>query len=221
MSISKALFGALAMIWLGAATVSQADAAVLYSSFGPNDSYSNSNLLVFAGPISFQGFGGGFTAAENETARQINFAILEGAGDTTGQVTLEKVSNGSLVQLATHAFTATTGSEIYTWNLGVTLDKGDKYILVFGDDGGGSSEGFILGLSPDGLQGLVDSYSGATGLGIFSQDFGCCATEPAFDVLGTIAPVPEPATWAMLLVGFGGLGFMMRGLRRKPANALT
>jgi hypothetical protein len=32
--------------------------------------------------------------------------------------------------------------------------------------------------------------------------------------------VPEPATWAMLLVGFGTLGFMMRGMRRRQIGAL-
>jgi hypothetical protein len=31
--------------------------------------------------------------------------------------------------------------------------------------------------------------------------------------------VPEPATWALVLVGFGGIGFMMRKSRRKGAVA--
>ena len=31
--------------------------------------------------------------------------------------------------------------------------------------------------------------------------------------------VPEPATWAMMLVGFGGICAMIRGKRRKPATA--
>jgi PEP-CTERM motif len=31
--------------------------------------------------------------------------------------------------------------------------------------------------------------------------------------------VPEPATWAMFLVGFGGIGLMMRNARRKGAVA--
>ena len=35
----------------------------------------------------------------------------------------------------------------------------------------------------------------------------------------TAAPVPEPATWAMMLVGFGGLGVAMRSRRRASATA--
>ena len=32
-------------------------------------------------------------------------------------------------------------------------------------------------------------------------------------VLSAIAPVPEPATWAMLIAGFGGVGALMRRRR--------
>ena len=37
-------------------------------------------------------------------------------------------------------------------------------------------------------------------------------------VTGDRAPVPEPATWAMMLLGFGGIGLAMRR-RRRPALA--
>jgi len=30
-------------------------------------------------------------------------------------------------------------------------------------------------------------------------------------------PVPEPGTWALLLVGFGALGFAMRRRKTKPS----
>jgi len=33
-----------------------------------------------------------------------------------------------------------------------------------------------------------------------------------------VAPVPEPATWAMMLIGFAGVGMAMRR-RRRPALA--
>ena len=46
-------------------------------------------------------------------------------------------------------------------------------------------------------------------------------TVTAFARLGAGAPaVPEPATWAMMLLGFGGIGFQLRRAR-KTATALT
>lgn len=43
------------------------------------------------------------------------------------------------------------------------------------------------------------------------------------DIVFTGNAVPEPATWAMMLIGFGGIGVAMRSARRKqavrPANA--
>ncbi|THD53370.1 MAG: PEP-CTERM sorting domain-containing protein [Phenylobacterium sp.] len=33
--------------------------------------------------------------------------------------------------------------------------------------------------------------------------------------------VPEPASWALMLVGFGGLGAALRGSRRRAAAAAT
>ena len=38
-------------------------------------------------------------------------------------------------------------------------------------------------------------------------------------VLDPAAGVPEPATWAMMLLGFAGLGFALRRSRRKVAIA--
>ena len=42
----------------------------------------------------------------------------------------------------------------------------------------------------------------------------------AYAQIGSGAPaVPEPATWAMMLIGFGGIGFAMRARRRQPTLA--
>lgn len=36
----------------------------------------------------------------------------------------------------------------------------------------------------------------------------------------TMTPVPEPATWAMMLLGFGGIGMAMRRGRRRPRTLM-
>ena len=45
----------------------------------------------------------------------------------------------------------------------------------------------------------------------------------SYDPVGTPAPqgaVPEPATWAMMLLGFGGIGMALRRSRRVQARQL-
>lgn len=47
---------------------------------------------------------------------------------------------------------------------------------------------------------------------------GCCYG-PALDNVSLVAAVPEPSTWAMMLVGLGALGYGLR--RRRTQLALT
>jgi hypothetical protein len=60
-------------------------------------------------------------------------------------------------------------------------------------------------------------WSGASGTFAFQLVYGECCGAPA--VLAVDLPltsgVPEPGTWAMMLLGFAGLGFAFRQSRRK------
>lgn len=53
--------------------------------------------------------------------------------------------------------------------------------------------------------------------GTFTTQDGSVAQRPNFQ---PIAAVPEPATWAMMLVGFGAIGASMRRRRRVSAKAM-
>ena len=42
---------------------------------------------------------------------------------------------------------------------------------------------------------------------------------PGGEIRGFLSAVPEPSTWAMMLIGFAGLGFAFRGSRRNVSFA--
>ncbi len=60
--------------------------------------------------------------------------------------------------------------------------------------------------------------NGTNSLAIFYADRAHVDANLAFNVDGAItSAVPEPATWAMFIIGFGSIGLMMRLSRRKSA----
>jgi PEP-CTERM motif len=75
----------------------------------------------------------------------------------------------------------------------------------------------------------VDNYPLGTGpvltlniAGIHSVSFSGTSGTVGFDnfqfgALTAVAPVPEPSTWAMMLLGFTGIGFMAYRRKSKPA----
>jgi hypothetical protein len=49
---------------------------------------------------------------------------------------------------------------------------------------------------------------------------GCpldCGANPLFEGIASVAAVPEPSTWAMMILGFAGVGFMTYRRKSKPA----
>jgi hypothetical protein len=74
------------------------------------------------------------------------------------------------------------------------------------------------------------SYSGVTGAGglqsisLTNRNLEPSGNDFALDDMslsGTAAGVPEPASWALMLLGFGGLGAMLRANRRRAGLAAT
>ena len=55
-----------------------------------------------------------------------------------------------------------------------------------------------------------------------TTDLANCAQFTGFATNGTgRVPIPEPATWAMMLIGFGGLGAVLRSKRRRQRLAIA
>jgi uncharacterized protein (TIGR03118 family) len=73
-------------------------------------------------------------------------------------------------------------------------------------------------ISIDGLWGLGFG-NGASGGPTNTLFFTAGLNDENDGLFGALTSVPEPATWAMFLVGFGAIGFAMRGSHRKGAAA--
>jgi hypothetical protein len=59
------------------------------------------------------------------------------------------------------------------------------------------------------------------GAAVAKVAFGSTQNSFEFDRVGTLAGVPEPTSWALMLTGFGGLGAMLRRARRQPLAVLA
>ena len=65
-------------------------------------------------------------------------------------------------------------------------------------------------------------FQGVAGTRINSVQFSNVPSADAFESANfSIAAVPEPATWALMLVGFGGVGFAMRRRKSKVATRVS
>jgi hypothetical protein len=88
----------------------------------------------------------------------------------------------------------------------VLLGPGDE---IFGTailEGPGGSATFDFSFRGDLILGDVDDDR-VTNLGFFSGPIHLTFDDPGIFVLG--GAVPEPSTWAMMLLGFSGLGFVV------------
>jgi hypothetical protein len=74
---------------------------------------------------------------------------------------------------------------------------------------------------PDGITQLSNSFDSSaftlSGSTFTFNSFGTSKPATYTAVFGFAAAVPEPSTWAMLLLGFAGIGFMAYRQKSKPA----
>jgi len=188
----------------------------------PND--AGAFGLAFA-PASFGAYAGDLFVSDDRSG---NLYVVNAAGDATLFATLPLPSgyvDPGLRQIAfaPPGFTLPDGEDI----------GGDLFVSIAAQNGGGGVTGEIDVLNAAGVT-VAHSLVGGSGTPLdprglyFVNDATLLVANADPDVLELTpddfvpgSPVPEPSTWAMMLLGFAGLGFAgcRRARKARPANA--
>jgi hypothetical protein len=201
----KVTVAALAAV--GALAAGAADAAVIFSNFGPGDDFNRTGFGFNSHSTSTPGMVFTSTADADVSEIVIALANITGANnavvslwtkDLTTELGSWTVSVPDRVTNAPYAATTITGIS------GVHLDAGAQYVLEAG--GPGNSYNYWL------LNDTGDKGQSTTNVGTNPYITGY--TRGAFEILSA---VPEPDAWAMMIVGFAGVGATLR--RRRIALA--
>jgi hypothetical protein len=184
--------------------------------------------------LGFTGSAGGFSAGQTDFAglhfdqfsqglSGIDPAIVVSQGDfINSTVTFDGLVTIPTSQVRTDLVMFFSGSTFPSINTGVngtyTFFNGASVVNTFGygSTTSGGLASFAAVFPPDNGAFSFTSYTNDFEI----TDLATSATldrSPSFtySLVSNVSAVPEPATWAMLLLGFFGIGFMMRDARRK------
>ncbi len=216
MKLSKLMSGAAmgAAMTLAIGLAQPASASVLYDN-GPINGTVDAFTMNFGYAISDS-----FTLSSASTVTGVNFGVWSFPGDTLSTVNWAITSNPAdftpgADAAVTNGATSTNG---YGYQVGmdsfstgaVNLGPGTYYLVlqnasvpsgnpIYWDENNGPSSA---------NHNTIGNLAG--------WDGSCCTGSEAFQILGTTG-VPEPATWATTILGFGLLGSTLR--RRRSVSA--
>lgn len=183
-----------------------ANAAVLFDfstatgNLGNTHVYNSGALSITAS--GFSSSGGGATALFGKA----NGGDENGVGLADDPSLENEITGTNFIQLDVSHATAST----YSFIMGSTT--GAEGWDVFGSNVAGVLGGSLLTGSDE-----LTSHNLAGGFKYY--DFQAVGDGANVLLSSFTANVPEPATWIMMILGFGGVGFMMRRARQQPALA--
>lgn len=175
-----------------------------------------------------------FTGGAGVQPGESVFASFDGGLPTYGGVTgagyiVQSGSNGQGADPAVtpmgDPYLSVLGGGTATFDFGAGLssigmdygsaDAYNTFILTFAEGPNQIFTGTDIIASADGNQSDPRTngrltFTSVGGNAITSLTLQSSANSLEVDNLGTVAAVPEPATWALMLIGFGGVGFSMR-----------
>ena len=205
--------GALATM-ASVAVASSAHASLVLGSIWENDptgagSATIANIPVTTPDVTFSvgtpiNFASGGLYTIGEFLSSGGATIITGAGEAGN--TLD------------NTFFEFTGTVAVTTGDTFTAGHDDGLTLVIG----GST--VIDAPGPTSFATTTETYSGPSGNQPFTLVYGECCGAPAdltISGLNLTSPIPEPSTWAMMLVGFASLGFAAFGRSRKSAISVV
>jgi hypothetical protein len=182
------------------------------------------------GNQGFSGVGLEFTVNSPITVTALGFYDSGIPGGITGPLSADLMTLGGTV-LASETFynesgTPVSGGYLFNSIMSVTLAPGSYFLMGYGPTSYNWEHNSNLGGNPDTFtsSGLVSFFesvwsSGSDAPGtVPTNTYG--PTAPDFFSSANMAfssAVPEPATWAMLLLGFAGIGFMAYRRKWQPA----
>ena len=212
MKLRQTLAAATVVLAFGAGAANAAVVIGLQENGGAITNTGVSSLTAF----SF----GTFTVDASGTAITTPFGLdsqtLDTSTSTAGVLSVYVTETGITAPIGTVSFTSTfTGNTIpagWTVQEQTFLDTGNGNFIVSGPTA------HLLGNQTFSSFGAVQqSASVATGSDYSITDLYTVTSTGAGTANDTIdiSAVPEPATWAMFLVGFGAIGFAMRRPLRK------
>lgn len=150
-------------------------------------------------------------------------------GSSSGLAATPIVQNGPPITVSFTAAQTPTNSFSAWFNF--TNDAAGLYDIVVSSSTDGETINDIWLQTSDGLTTLASAILGSSNsLNLDNVSLGAGEYRLAFDGSGAVnaaatgnftfyvAAVPEPATWALMLIGFAGVGMALR-FRRKPVLA--
>ncbi len=117
--------------------------------------------------------------------------------------------SGVFLNALVGAFTDGSGNVLNPFSLGTYYDDGSKLIGISGNLGSGVTA-VQFGMNDD----IFSDNTGSLSVCVDAGDGTCFA-----HFYGGSNPVPEPTTWALMIVGLGSLGMAMRRRRAMHATA--
>jgi hypothetical protein len=186
--------------------------------------------LIYA---SVTGVGGTYANWDTTTGGDWTLFVADNDGAGSDPVNANDQGINIGTTLGTNGFTTYGEGFLPSPQGGPAPNSHDQYVLTLGFAGGGTITGnydadanFFMGSSGPLVIGnetlTLTEFSWQRNLGDDVQRYVATPGGDPNDYDGnfilssTLGAVPEPGTWAMLLLGFGGIGFGMR--RRRAEN---